>query len=328
MQVREKVAKSQFTMVFQWFVAPKGWKIGLFGAMWLDERWKSARRCGAKHIGRSECTKHTKVGAPLEVDMSKKCMWLSCEADFQVKMLKTQKIPHASTTLEGSDVVCVAGARDSAPGQKWAKPGGFVACHYTTLHSIPLRYTTLQSITLRYTTLNYTTLQLEEELELELQLYTTLRYTTLHYTPLHSTTLRYTLHYITPHYSTQVSVTLRYATLHCTYYNYITLHYTRRITLPLPLQIHYFTLNYTRLHYAIPHYSTLQYTTVHCTTLHYTTLHYAAYSTPQLQLQLELLIHHTNYATLQLQLPTVQLQLQLHYATLHPAVVQRGPLQP
>ena len=35
---------------------------------------KSARRCGAKHISKSKCTKHTMVGPLLEVAMSKKCM--------------------------------------------------------------------------------------------------------------------------------------------------------------------------------------------------------------------------------------------------------------
>ena len=34
---------------------------------------KSARRCGAKHISKSKCTKHTIVGPLLEVEMSKKC---------------------------------------------------------------------------------------------------------------------------------------------------------------------------------------------------------------------------------------------------------------
>ena len=34
---------------------------------------KSARRCGAKHISKSKCTKHTMVGPLLEVAMSKKC---------------------------------------------------------------------------------------------------------------------------------------------------------------------------------------------------------------------------------------------------------------
>ena len=34
---------------------------------------KSARRCGAKHISKSKCTKHTMLGPLLEVQMSKKC---------------------------------------------------------------------------------------------------------------------------------------------------------------------------------------------------------------------------------------------------------------
>ena len=34
---------------------------------------KSARRCGAKHISKSKCTKHTSFGPLLEVEMSKKC---------------------------------------------------------------------------------------------------------------------------------------------------------------------------------------------------------------------------------------------------------------
>ena len=40
---------------------------------------KSARRCSAKHISKSKCTKHTMVGPLLEVAMSKKCtpLWRS-----------------------------------------------------------------------------------------------------------------------------------------------------------------------------------------------------------------------------------------------------------
>ena len=34
---------------------------------------KIARRCGAKHISKSKCTKHTTFGPLLEVEMSKKC---------------------------------------------------------------------------------------------------------------------------------------------------------------------------------------------------------------------------------------------------------------
>ena len=85
-QVREKVGKSRNTVFFQWFVAPEGRKVGsLKPAIWPDERWKiarsqnvqntpapdhywklrcrkNARRCGAKHISKSKCTKHTSSG--------------------------------------------------------------------------------------------------------------------------------------------------------------------------------------------------------------------------------------------------------------------------
>ena len=50
---------------------------------------KSVRRCGAKHISKSNCTKHTVFGPLLEVQMSKKCPPLWREAHFQVKMYKT-----------------------------------------------------------------------------------------------------------------------------------------------------------------------------------------------------------------------------------------------
>ena len=65
-------------------------------------RRKSARRCGAKHISKSKCTKHTKSGPLLEVEMSKKCTPLWREAHFEVKMLKT---PGVRTTFGRPDVV-------------------------------------------------------------------------------------------------------------------------------------------------------------------------------------------------------------------------------
>ena len=63
---------------------------------------KSARRCGAKHISKSKCTKYLSLGPLLEVEMSKKCTPLWREAHFEVKMYKT---PHARATFGGSDVV-------------------------------------------------------------------------------------------------------------------------------------------------------------------------------------------------------------------------------
>ena len=62
---------------------------------------KSARRCGAKHISKSKCTKHTRSGPLLEVQMSKKCTPLWREAHFQVKMYKAHQV---RTTFGGSDV--------------------------------------------------------------------------------------------------------------------------------------------------------------------------------------------------------------------------------
>ena len=62
---------------------------------------KSARRCGAKHISKSKCTKHTIVGPLLEVAMSKKCTPLWREAHFQVKTYKTH---HCRTTFGSWDV--------------------------------------------------------------------------------------------------------------------------------------------------------------------------------------------------------------------------------
>ena len=62
---------------------------------------KSARRCGAKHIWKSKCTKHTSVGPLLEVQMSKKCTPLWREAHVEVKMYKTHQL---RTTFGSSDV--------------------------------------------------------------------------------------------------------------------------------------------------------------------------------------------------------------------------------
>ena len=62
---------------------------------------KSARRCGAKHISKSKCTKHTILGALLEVEMSKKCTPLWREAHFEVKSVKNWR---SRTTFGASDV--------------------------------------------------------------------------------------------------------------------------------------------------------------------------------------------------------------------------------
>ena len=68
---------------------------------WKFRCRKSARRCGAKHISKSKCTKHFSVRPLLEVAMSKKCTPLWREAHFEVKMYKTH---HGRSTFGSWDV--------------------------------------------------------------------------------------------------------------------------------------------------------------------------------------------------------------------------------
>ena len=77
---------------------------------------KSARRCGAKHISKWKCTKHTRSGPLLEVAMSKKCTPLWREAHFQVKMYKAH---HSRTTFGSWDVekVHAVVARSTFPSE-------------------------------------------------------------------------------------------------------------------------------------------------------------------------------------------------------------------
>ena len=67
----------------------------------LADRWKMARRCGAKHICKSKCAKHSNLGPILEVPMFKNGTPLWREAHLQVKMRKTQR---SRTYFGSSDV--------------------------------------------------------------------------------------------------------------------------------------------------------------------------------------------------------------------------------
>ena len=77
---------------------------------------KSARRCGAKHICKSKCAKHTSFGPRLYAAMSKKCTPLWREAHLQVKMYKTH---HVRTTFGRCDVekVHAVVARSTFPSE-------------------------------------------------------------------------------------------------------------------------------------------------------------------------------------------------------------------
>ena len=172
----------------------------------LDHFWKlrcrkSARRCGAKHISKSKCTKHTILGPLLEVAMSKKCTPLWREAHFQVKMYKTH---HARTTFGSCDVekVHAVVARSTFPSQNVQNTRGsdhfwklrcrksarccgakHISKSKCTKHTMLGPLLEVQMSLRRFASLHYTTLH-----------YTTLHYTSLHYTTLHSTTLQLQLH--------------------------------------------------------------------------------------------------------------------------------------
>ena len=157
---------------------------------------KSVRRCGAKHISKSKCTKHTIAGPLLEVKMSKKRTPLWREAHFEVKMYKTL---HVRATFGGSDVekVHAVVARSTFRSENVQNTRVRTTFRGSDV-ALPLRFTTLHHVTLHHTPLYYT-----------------LHYTPQHYnynytTRLHSTTL----HYIKFHYTTLHYTTLHYTTLH------------------------------------------------------------------------------------------------------------------
>ena len=155
---------------------------------WRFRCRKSARRCGAKHISKSKCTKHTRSGPLLVVEMSKKCKHISkskctkhhlfapllevrmskkCtplwrEAHFEVKMYKTLRV---RATFGGSDVekVNAAVARRTLRSKHVQNTRGSdhfwrFRCRFASIHCTIGHYTTLQYTTLHYITLQYTPL--------------------------------------------------------------------------------------------------------------------------------------------------------------------------
>ena len=187
---------------------------------------KSARRCGAKHISKSKCAKHTIVGALLEVAMSKKCTPLWREAHFEVKIFKMLKTPGVRTSFGGSDV--------------------------EKMHAVVARST--------FRSQNVKSTKVSDHFWRFRCRVASLHYTTLHYTPLHSTAL----HYITQHYNYNYTTTLHYTKSHYATLHYITLHYTplHYITLP-STTLHYITLHSTTLQLQLHNYTPLQYTPLH-----------------------------------------------------------------
>ena len=250
---------------------------------------KSARRCGAKHISKSKCTKHTRSGPLLEVAMSKKCTPLWREAHFEVKMYKTLGVrtTFGSCDVEKVHAVVARSTFRSQNVQSTPGPDHFwkLRCRKSARRcgakhiskSKCTKHTMLGP--LLEVQMSKECTPLWREAHFEVKMYKTLgfrtifggsdvaslRFASLHYITLHSTTLHYmTLHYTPLHYNYNYTTTLHYTPLHSTTLNYTTLHYTK---------LHYTPLHYTPLHHTKLHYTTTTTTELHSTTLHYTPLH-------------------------------------------------------
>ena len=119
---------------------------------WRFRFRKSARRCGAKHISKSKCTKHQGFGPLLEVQMSLRFTTL-----HYITLHYTPQRYHTlhyttSTTLHYMTL-------NYTPLHY--NYNYTTRLHYTTLHYIPLHSTTLHSFTLHYITLNDTAPQID-----------------------------------------------------------------------------------------------------------------------------------------------------------------------
>ena len=172
---------------------------------WVSEHFwklrcrKSARRCGAKDISKSKCTKHTSFGPLLEVEMSKKCTPLWREAHFEVEMYKAL---HVRATFGGSDVEKVHAVVARSTFRSQNAQNTTCSCHFWMFRCRKsARRCGAKHIWKSKCTKHYMFAPLLEVL-MSLR-FTTLQYITQHYSYTHTTTLHYTtLHYITLHYIT------------------------------------------------------------------------------------------------------------------------------
>ena len=172
------------------------WSQNVQNTPWSDHFWKlrcrkSARRCGAKHISKSKCTKHHMFAPLLEVRMLEKRTPLWREAHFQVKMHKTHHVrttfgvwdvefrksarrcgakqisksecpkhtmfgPLLESEMSSFEKVHAVVARSTVPSQNvkntrvsdhfWRFRCRFASRHFTTLHYMTLHYTTLRAV--------------------------------------------------------------------------------------------------------------------------------------------------------------------------------------
>ena len=147
-------------------------KLAVSDHFWKLRCRKSARRCGAKYISKSKCTKHTRSGPLLEVKMSKKCTPLWREAHSEVKSVKNWRSPTtfgswdvekvhavvAGSTFRSQNVQNTRGSDHFWRFRCWKSVRRCGAKHTSKSHYITVHYTPVHSTTLNYTTPHYITL--------------------------------------------------------------------------------------------------------------------------------------------------------------------------
>ena len=240
---------------------------------WKLRYWKSARRCGAKHISKSNCTKYATLRALSEVEMFKKCMSLWRKAHFEVKSVKNWRvrITFWSWDVQKVHAVVAQSTFRCQNVKNTPRSDHFWTFNPTMLHNNDSNhnhnhnnnnyyYHYYYSYSYSYYYYYYssrataTTLQLQQhQPQLRLQRHynttatittaaTPLYYTTLHYTPLHHTS-RLPYNY---NYNDYYSYSCNYNIYNSNYIHY-SYNYTT-IQLQLQLQIILCTTLYTTLH--------------------------------------------------------------------------------
>ena len=252
-------------------------QVKMYKTPFSDHFWKlrcrkNARRCGAKHISKWKCTKHTSFGS-WDVE---KVHAVTARSSFRSENVQSTPFSDHFWKLRcrcGAKLISkwkftkhtILGPLLEVEMSKKCTPLWREAHFQVKMYKAPHVRSTFGSsdvgksarrcgakLMSKWKCKKRTILGPLLEVQMLLR-FASLHYTTLHYTILHSTTL----HYITLHYTPLRSTTL---------------HYTK---------LHYTKLHCTTLHSTTLHYTTLHYTTLHSTTLHYTTLH-----SQTLQLQL------------------------------------------
>ena len=215
MQMREKVGKSRNTVFSQWFGAPEGRKVGslkrrvrsqlarwemksctptfwsqnvqntpfsdhfwklrcrksarrcgakhiskskctkhtILGPLWQLRCWKSARRCGAKHISKSKCTKHTSIGPLFGSSDVEKVQAVVARSTF-----RSQSVQNTTCSRHFWRFRCRLAWQAQGIVHRVKSEQNVVVLSHFQLQP-PLHHTTLQNTTLQYNyTFNYTTL--------------------------------------------------------------------------------------------------------------------------------------------------------------------------